>query len=90
MSQERKPRQDTRNFQERAVERFQERATNAIPIALASYALIGAIILFGLIGYGIDRERGGTSHLFLSIGVLVGVVVGLVNLAILVWKRLKD
>jgi F0F1-type ATP synthase assembly protein I len=79
--------QDTRKFLERATERFQERASSAVPTALASYALIGAILLFALIGYGIDRWRGGTSHTFLVSGLIFGIVVGFLNLASLVWKH---
>ena len=82
-----KPGQDGKNFVERATESFQENVTRAAPIAAVSYTLIGAIILFGLIGYGIDRWRGGSSHAFLLIGLLVGIVVGFVDLARFVWKR---
>lgn len=78
---------DDKNFVERTTESFQESVTQAAPTALAGYTLIGAIILFGLIGYGIDRWRGGSSHVFLVVGLIVGVVVGFVDLAKIVWKR---
>jgi F0F1-type ATP synthase assembly protein I len=74
-------------FLERSNEQFQERATNALPSALAGYSLIGSILLFGLIGYGIDRWRGGTSHTFLLIGVFLGVVVGFFDLIKLSRRR---
>ena len=67
-------------FLERTNERFQERATNALPSALAGYSLIGSILLFGLIGYGIDRWRGGTSHTFLLIGIFLGIFIGFFDL----------
>jgi F0F1-type ATP synthase assembly protein I len=86
-NQERKPLHDKENFLARANERFQERATNAVPSALAGYTLVGAIIVFTLIGYGIDRWRGGSSHLFLILGLVVGIVVGFSDLAKFVWKR---
>lgn len=47
---------------------------------LASYALIGAILLLGGLGYGIDRWAG-TSPWCLLAGLVAGIVVGLVNLA---------
>jgi len=72
---------------ERATESFQDSVTQAAPSAAVSYALIGAIILFGLIGYGIDRWRGGGSHLFLIVGLVLGIVVGFVDLAKFVWKK---
>jgi F0F1-type ATP synthase assembly protein I len=74
-------------FLESANERFQERATNALPSALAGYSLIGSILLFGLIGYGIDRWRGGTSHTFLLVGVFVGIAIGFFDLVKLSRRR---
>ena len=65
---------------------FQRRAEQAAPAAGAGYTLIGAIMLLGLIGYGIDRWRG-TSPWFLVGGLVLGVVVGLYELAKTVWKR---
>jgi F0F1-type ATP synthase assembly protein I len=72
---------------ERANESFQQDATNAAATAAASYTLIGAVIFFTVIGYAIDRWRGGFSHTFLIIGVLVGIIVGFGSLAKLVWKQ---
>ena len=82
-----KPGPQRKNFLAQANERFQERATNAVPSALVGYALIGSIILFTLIGYFLDKWRGGSSHLFLILGVIVGIIVGFSDLASFVWKR---
>ena len=82
----RKSNQD-RNFLERTTESFQENVTQSAPAAAAGYTLIGAIVMFGLIGYGIDHWRGGSSHVFLIVGLLLGIVVGFVELARFVWKR---
>ena len=71
---------------ERATKAFQENVTRAGPVAAASYALIGAIILLGGIGYAIDRWRG-TSPWFLLGGLLLGIVVGFYELAKAVWPR---
>ena len=52
----------------------------------ASYTLIGAIILLGGIGYAVDSWRG-TSPWFLLAGLLLGLIVGFVDLARFVWKK---
>jgi F0F1-type ATP synthase assembly protein I len=55
-------------------------------VALASYTLIGAIILLGGIGYMVDRWQG-TDPWFLLGGLLLGVIVGFYELAKAVWPR---
>jgi F0F1-type ATP synthase assembly protein I len=65
---------------------LEENAEQAWPAAGASYTLIGAIILLGGIGYAIDAWRG-TSHWFLLGGLLLGIVVGMWELAKVVWRR---
>ena len=71
---------------ERSAKSFQENVTRSAPIAAASYTLIGAIIMLGLIGYGLDQWRG-TSPWFLLGGLLLGIIVGFYDLARVVWKR---
>lgn len=63
----------------RSVKSLQENVTRAAPAMAASYALIGAILLFGAIGYAIDRWRG-TAPWFLLAGLTLGVVVGFYEL----------
>ncbi len=70
----------------RSLESFQENVRKSGPAALASYTLIGAIILLGGAGYAADRWLG-TSPWFLLAGVLLGLVVGFVELARTVWHR---
>ena len=70
----------------RSAKALQNNAEQAGPAAGASYTLIGAIMLLGAIGYGIDRWRG-TSPWFLLGGLLLGIVVGMYELARTVWKR---
>ena len=82
----RKSNQD-RSLLERTTESFQENVTRSAPAAAVGYTLIGAIVMFGLIGYGIDQWRGGPSHVFLVVVLLLGIVVGFVELARFVWKR---
>ena len=71
---------------ERAIRAFHESVTRAGPVAAASYTFLGAIILFGGIGYALDRWRG-TSPGFLLGGLLFGIVVGFYELAKAVWPR---
>ena len=71
---------------ERAARAFQENLTRAGPVAVASYTLIGAIILLGGIGFAVDRWRG-TSPWFLLGGLLLGLLVGFYELAKAVWPR---
>jgi ATP synthase protein I len=70
---------------ERGAKAFQETVTRAGPMAAASYALIGAIVLLGGIGYAVDRWQG-TSPWFLLVGLLLGIVVGFYELAKVVFR----
>jgi F0F1-type ATP synthase assembly protein I len=70
---------------ERATRSLQETAERAGPAAGASYTLIGAILLLGGIGYAIDRWRG-TAPWFLFGGLMLGIAVGMYELAKTVWS----
>jgi F0F1-type ATP synthase assembly protein I len=76
-------------FMARAARSFQENLTRSGPVAVASYTLIGAIILLGGIGYAVDRWLG-TSPWFLLCGLLLGLIVGFYELAKAVWPRSRD
>jgi F0F1-type ATP synthase assembly protein I len=58
---------------------LQDNLQKGEPRIVASYGLIGAILLFGGIGYGIDRWQS-TSPWFLLAGLLVGIVLGFYTL----------
>jgi F0F1-type ATP synthase assembly protein I len=77
---------DREPFLARSARSLQENAEQAGPAAGASYTLIGAIILLGGIGYAVDRWRG-TSPWFVIGGLMLGIVVGMYELARTVWKR---
>lgn len=77
---------DDGNFISRSTKQLQQRAEQAGPAAGASYTLIGAIILLGGIGYAVDRWLG-TAPWFLLGGLLLGIVVGMWELAKTVFKR---
>jgi len=70
----------------RSAKALQHNAEQAGPAAGASYTLIGAIILLGAIGYAVDRWRG-TSPWFLIGGLMLGIVVGMYELAKTVWRK---
>lgn len=77
---------DDDSFLSRSTRSFQESAEQSGPAAGASYTLIGAIILLGGIGYAVDRWRG-TSPWGILAGLLLGLIVGFVDLARFVWKK---
>jgi len=59
----------------RTMRAFQERALQAGPAASASYSLIGAIALFGGLGYALDAWLKTQPALLLT-GLLLGVAAG--------------
>lgn len=73
-------------FIARSLGYFQKTVRQSGPAAAASYTLIGAIVLLGGIGYAIDRSQG-TSPWFVLAGLILGVIVGLYELARTVWGR---
>ena len=81
-----KPMSKDDNNLARSLQEFQENVTRSGSAAAASYTLIGAVILLGGIGYALDRWLA-TSPWFLLAGLLVGLVVGFVELAKTVWHR---
>ena len=69
----------------RSLKEFQENVTRSGPAALASYTLIGAIVMFGGLGYVVDRWRGTTPWGLFG-GLLLGLVVGFFELAKTIWR----
>jgi F0F1-type ATP synthase assembly protein I len=65
---------------------FQATVRKAAPVAAASYALIGAIVLLGGVGYFADQWLD-TRPWLLICGLLLGIVVGFYELARVVWRR---
>jgi F0F1-type ATP synthase assembly protein I len=75
-----------KNDLERSAKSLQENFLRAGPAMMASYTLIGAILLLGGIGYALDAWRG-TSPWFLLSGLILGLIVGFYELAKTVWRR---
>ena len=52
----------------------------------ASYSVLGALGLFGIGGYWLDKYRG-SENFWVVIGLLLGVVVGLYELSKYILKK---
>ena len=73
-------------FLARSLKYLQESLRRSGPAAAASYALLGAIVLLGGIGYLLDGWRGTSPWFFLT-GLILGLIVGFVQLARVVFKK---
>jgi F0F1-type ATP synthase assembly protein I len=71
---------------ERSARSLQENVTRSAPVAVAAYSLIGGIILFGGIGYALDRWLETDPWLFL-VGLIAGMVVGFYELVKVAWRK---
>jgi F0F1-type ATP synthase assembly protein I len=80
------PDDDRVQFLARSMRSLQENVRRSGPAAVASYTLIGAIVLLGGLGYVLDQWLGTSPWLFLG-GMLFGVVVGFYELAKVVRHR---
>ena len=80
------PDDDSGLFLARSLRFLQENLRRSGPAVVAGYTLIGAIALLGGAGYALDAWWG-TSPWFLVSGLLLGVVVGMYELAKLVFRR---
>ncbi|MBL7014376.1 MAG: AtpZ/AtpI family protein [Candidatus Marinimicrobia bacterium] len=63
---------------------FQKMVQKSGPAAGASYALIGAVLLFGLLGYYLD-SLFQSEPWFLLGGILLGIISGFYQLAKIIW-----
>jgi F0F1-type ATP synthase assembly protein I len=70
----------------RAVQALQENVSRSGPAAGASYALIGAIVLLGGLGYALDRWQDTSPWGTLG-GLALGLIVGFYELIKVAWPR---
>jgi F0F1-type ATP synthase assembly protein I len=80
------PDSDPGPFLARSLRFMQDSLRKAGPAVAAGYTLMGAIALLGGIGYAVDAWRG-TSPWFLVTGLLLGIVVGFVQLAKIIFRK---
>jgi len=80
------PNDDRKPWLVRSFSVLQDTAMRAGPAAAASYMLVGAILLLGAAGYGLDQWLG-TRPWFLLGGLLLGVIVGFYELVKTTWRR---
>lgn len=69
----------------RSLKALQANIIRSGPAAAVSYTLIGAIILLGGIGYGLD-EWLDTAPWCLFGGLILGLIVGFYELARTLWR----
>ena len=80
------PTSDRGEFLARSLKFLQENIRRSGPAAVASYTLIGAILVLGVIGAALDRWLGTTPWLLFS-GLMLGIVIGFYELAKSVWRK---
>ena len=73
-------------FLKRSLEYMQETLRKSGPAAVAGYTLLASILVLGGIGYALDAWRG-TSPWFLVAGLILGIIVGFVELAKIIWRK---
>jgi len=73
-------------FLARSLQYMQETLRKSGPAAVAGYTLLASILVLGGIGYALDAWRG-TSPWFLVAGLLLGIIVGFVELAKIIWRK---
>jgi F0F1-type ATP synthase assembly protein I len=80
------PDEDKELFLARSLRFMQEALRKSGPAAVAGYTLLASIMVLGGIGYALDAWRG-TSPWFLLTGLLLGIIVGFVELAKVIWRK---
>ena len=70
----------------RASSFMQANLSSGTPGIFAGYALIGAVIGFGSLGYLLDAQMG-TTPLFIVVGMVIGICLGFYNLVTTTQRR---
>jgi F0F1-type ATP synthase assembly protein I len=76
---------DSDRVLERSLKALQENVRRSGSAASASYTLIGALVVLGGLGYGLDWWKG-TSPWGVLGGLILGLIVGFYDLAKTVWQ----
>ncbi len=80
------PGEDKGLFLARSLRYMQETLRKSGPAAVAGYTLLASILVLGGIGYALDIWRG-TSPWFLIAGLFLGIIVGFLELAKIIWRK---
>jgi len=80
------PKETVATFLAQSMRQMQENLRRAGPAVAAGYTLAGAIFLLGGIGYAADRWLDSAPWCLLA-GLLLGLIVGFVELAKIVWRK---
>ena len=80
------PESESGLFLARSLRALQENLRRSGPAMTAGYTLMGALVLLGGIGYALDLWRG-TSPWFLVTGLLLGLIVGFLELAKIIFRK---
>jgi F0F1-type ATP synthase assembly protein I len=80
------PDEDEGSFLARSLHFMQESLRRSGPAAVAGYTLMAAILVLGGIGYALDAWFE-TSPWFLVSGLFLGIIVGFVELAKIIWRK---
>lgn len=78
--------ENQQEFLARVFEQFSKMMRDAGPYLSASYVMVGAVVGMMLVGYFVDRWLG-TEPWILVAGTLIGVAVGLYEMARIVLKK---
>jgi F0F1-type ATP synthase assembly protein I len=77
---------DEELFLAKSLRYMQESLRKSGSAAVAGYTLLAALLLLGGIGYALDAWLGA-SPWFLVSGLLLGIVVGFIELAKIIWHK---
>ncbi len=80
------PESESGLFLARSLKALQENLRRSGPAMTAGYTLMGALVLLGGIGYALDSWRG-TSPWFLVTGLFLGLIVGFLELAKIIFRK---
>jgi len=70
----------------KSLEYFQKVVQDSGPAATASYTLMASVLIFTLLGYYFDSNKG-TSPTGTIIGLIIGLLTGFYHLAKTIWTR---
>ncbi|MEA1881235.1 MAG: AtpZ/AtpI family protein [Candidatus Marinimicrobia bacterium] len=77
---------DSDNFLGKSLHQFQRFVRQSGPAAAATYTLLASVLFLGTLGYFLDQFFA-TSPLWVLVGLSLGIVIGFIELAKIVFKK---